>query len=142
MMRKIFLSTVVFVLSTLTAAAWAKTEIPEPLQPWVGWVLKGREAQLCPFFQGGTGTLCRWASPLGLSGVGGPIPPGAARAEPAARHAESTTNETAATSFPTIERGHSIGPDPPNGGVAFHPFCGSVQNTDIPRSRCFAGSRK
>lgn len=65
MTRKIILSVVAVLIAV--SSAWAKTEIPEPLQPWTGWVLKGREAQLCPFFQGGTGTLCRWASPLALS---------------------------------------------------------------------------
>jgi hypothetical protein len=51
-----------------SSAAFAKFEAPEPLKPWVGWVLKGREDQLCPFFNGGQArTLCRWSSPLALS---------------------------------------------------------------------------
>ncbi|HSA59273.1 MAG TPA: hypothetical protein VLJ37_06265 [bacterium] len=45
----------------------AEFQVPEPLKPWTAWVLKGREDQLCPFFNGTAGTLCRWVSPMDLS---------------------------------------------------------------------------
>jgi hypothetical protein len=46
----------------------AKTDVPDPLKPWTGWVLKGHEGELCPFFNGGSArSLCRWSSPLALS---------------------------------------------------------------------------
>lgn len=45
-----------------------KEEVPEPLKPWVDWVLKGHEEELCPYLQGGDeGHHCAWGSPLELS---------------------------------------------------------------------------
>ena len=38
----------------------SKAEVPGPLQPWIEWVLKDHEEELCPF-------LCRWSSPIILS---------------------------------------------------------------------------
>jgi len=41
--------------------------VPEPLAPWVDWVLRGHEAERCPFFQGGgEQRACVWPSRLEL----------------------------------------------------------------------------
>src|SRR5262245_59830496 len=46
----------------------AKVDVPDPLKPWTGWVLKGHESDLCPFFNGSSAsTLGRWTSPVALS---------------------------------------------------------------------------
>ncbi len=49
-------------------AAISPEDIPEPLRPWVSWVLQGHEAERCPFFQGREmERSCVWQSPLELS---------------------------------------------------------------------------
>jgi hypothetical protein len=40
--------------------------IPAPLQPWVPWVLHGKEEALCPVIQGGSAT-CAWPARVDLS---------------------------------------------------------------------------
>jgi hypothetical protein len=41
--------------------------VPEPLAPWVDWVLRGHEAERCPFFQGqAEQRACVWPSRLEL----------------------------------------------------------------------------
>ncbi len=40
--------------------------IPEPLKPWVGWVLHGHEEELCPFLSGSGETHCLWPGRLAL----------------------------------------------------------------------------
>lgn len=45
-----------------------KEQVPEPLQPWVSWVLEGHESELCPFFQGAPDRhVCAWPSQLTLT---------------------------------------------------------------------------
>src|SRR6185369_12335860 len=46
-------------------------EVPAPLKPWVGWVLRGHERERCPAFPGQENTdpddrLCAWAGKLEL----------------------------------------------------------------------------
>lgn len=42
-------------------------EVPQPLQPWIGWALYGLEEGLCPFLSGAAERVCAWPSPLSLS---------------------------------------------------------------------------
>ncbi len=42
-------------------------DVPEALQPWIGWALNDTRADLCPFLNGDSpDTICQWASPLSL----------------------------------------------------------------------------
>ena len=38
--------------------------VPEPLRPWVDWVLRGHEAAACPFLQGRGARYCVWPTRL------------------------------------------------------------------------------
>ncbi|MGH8530193.1 MAG: hypothetical protein ACRETN_10230 [Nevskiales bacterium] len=51
----------------------ARADVPEPLKPWVGWVLHGAEQQLCPpAYQDAGQRLCVWPARLELKlGDGG-----------------------------------------------------------------------
>ena len=54
-----------------SAEPLSREEVPEPLRPWVDWVLRGHEDQACPFLQGeglqGEGTrACVWPGTLAL----------------------------------------------------------------------------
>ncbi|HTF32658.1 MAG TPA: hypothetical protein VK714_03025 [Myxococcota bacterium] len=43
----------------------APRDAPEPLRPWVGWVMRGHESELCPAFVGDTGRhACAWPARL------------------------------------------------------------------------------
>lgn len=44
----------------------AREDVPEPLAPWVGWVLRGHEDQICPFLQGEGTRVCVWPGRLEL----------------------------------------------------------------------------
>jgi hypothetical protein len=70
MRRSILLLTILFIelFSPETHAAIAPEDIPEPLRPWVQWVLQGHETERCPFFQGRESERnCAWQSPLELT---------------------------------------------------------------------------
>lgn len=74
--RSIFILSFLFslFLHNPVQGAIAPEDIPEPLRPWVNWVLQGHEDERCPFFQGReTERKCFWQSPLELSleGKGG-----------------------------------------------------------------------
>jgi hypothetical protein len=43
-----------------------RERIPEPLKPWVGWALHGREEELCPFLSGSGDAQCLWPGQLAL----------------------------------------------------------------------------
>ncbi|MBY0402042.1 hypothetical protein K2X89_17240, partial [Myxococcota bacterium] len=51
----------------------ARADVPEPLQPWVDWVLAGHEDAACPFLQGDGTRACLWPGrlELELDGQGG-----------------------------------------------------------------------
>jgi len=59
------------VIGPLTAPAaagpLAPSEVPEPLKPWVDWVLRGHEAERCPFLNGvRESRTCSWPARLEL----------------------------------------------------------------------------
>src|SRR5437868_5963739 len=44
-----------------------REQVPEPLRPWVDWVLRGHEDEACPFFEGSADRRqCTWPSRLVL----------------------------------------------------------------------------
>ncbi len=50
------------------AAPLAVEDVPEPLKPWVKWVLRGHEEKQCPFlYNSGDQRRCRWPSRLELA---------------------------------------------------------------------------
>ncbi|HEV8701599.1 MAG TPA: hypothetical protein VGV60_10055 [Candidatus Polarisedimenticolia bacterium] len=52
---------------TASAEPLTREKTPEPLRPWIDWVLQGHEQERCPFFQGDAETRqCAWPSRLGL----------------------------------------------------------------------------
>ncbi|MFQ5858483.1 MAG: YkgJ family cysteine cluster protein [Anaerolineae bacterium] len=54
--------------SSAIAKPLAVEDVPEPLKPWVQWVLRGHEHERCPFLQNNEGThRCRWPSRLYLT---------------------------------------------------------------------------
>ena len=58
----------------LAAAPLARADVPEPLRPWVDWVLRGHEAEACPFLAcAGRERECVWPGrlELALDGAGG-----------------------------------------------------------------------
>ena len=52
-------------LNPAAAAPLKPSEVPEPLRPWVGWVLTGHEDQVCPFaWQNPGDRRCHWPTAL------------------------------------------------------------------------------
>ena len=49
------------------AAPLTKEEAPAPLREWVSWVLRGHEAETCPFFDGRGARHCAWPGVLKLT---------------------------------------------------------------------------
>lgn len=45
----------------------AQRDVPEPLRPWIPWVVTGTEAERCPSFLGSEETRCVWPSRLSLT---------------------------------------------------------------------------
>lgn len=56
-----------------TPAPLSRDDVPEPLRPWVDWVLRGHEGETCPFLHGQGERECVWAGrlELALDGSGG-----------------------------------------------------------------------
>src|SRR5258705_7523946 len=53
--------------SAAVAEPLPRDQVPEPLRPWVDWVLRGHENETCPFFENaGDRRQCAWPSRLGL----------------------------------------------------------------------------
>ncbi len=51
--------------STARAEPISRGEVPEPLRPWIDWVLHDHEEARCPFFQGlKDQRQCVWPSRL------------------------------------------------------------------------------
>lgn len=42
-------------------------QVPEPLKPWVGWVLDGKQDYTCPYFFNESARQCAWPGTLNLS---------------------------------------------------------------------------
>jgi hypothetical protein len=51
----------------LAAAPLAREDVPEPLRPWVDWVLRGHEAETCPFLHAQDERACVWPGRLELA---------------------------------------------------------------------------
>ena len=47
-------------------APLARKDVPEPLRPWVDWVLRGHEAETCPFLHASGERQCSWPARLDL----------------------------------------------------------------------------
>ncbi len=52
---------------TAAAEPLAREDVPEPLRPWVDWVLRGHERETCPFFHESGERACVWPGRLALS---------------------------------------------------------------------------
>ena len=62
-----------FASAPLAAEPLAREAVPEPLRPWVDWVLRGHESERCPFLNENGGRFCVWPGQLALdlSAAGG-----------------------------------------------------------------------
>jgi hypothetical protein len=58
---------VALIAAPLAAAPLAREDVPEPLRPWVDWVLRGHEAEACPFLHAQGERHCVWPGRLELS---------------------------------------------------------------------------
>ncbi|MEE9302889.1 MAG: hypothetical protein V3U84_03795 [Thiotrichaceae bacterium] len=56
----------IVVIFNATAAPLAKKDVPEPLKPWVDWVLYEQDQQMCPHAYNGKQRFCAWPSSLKL----------------------------------------------------------------------------
>ena len=61
-----------FAFSLMLAAAagaepLAREDVPEPLRPWIDWVLRGHEAETCPFLVASGQRACVWPGRLSLT---------------------------------------------------------------------------
>lgn len=62
----LLLATLGYATST-PAGPLPREQVPEPLRPWIDWVLRGHEEEQCPFLQGaGDRRRCAWPSRLVL----------------------------------------------------------------------------
>ncbi len=48
------------------AERMGREQVPEPLRPWIDWVLHGRDELRCPFLHGGATRQCTWPARLVL----------------------------------------------------------------------------
>jgi len=56
-----------FLAHTSAAEPLAREDVPEPLRPWVDWVLRGHEAETCPFLTQLGNRECVWPGRLSLA---------------------------------------------------------------------------
>ncbi len=63
----------IFTAPALPAEPLAREDVPEPLRPWVDWVLAGHEEERCPLLSGDGSHACVWPGRLvlALAGEGG-----------------------------------------------------------------------
>src|SRR3989338_1906721 len=72
MMRRPALALLIIITVSLASVAASagpltREKAPEPLRPWIDWVLYGHEKERCPFFQGDADSRqCAWPARLGL----------------------------------------------------------------------------
>ncbi|MEZ5453823.1 MAG: hypothetical protein R3E93_13575 [Thiothrix sp.] len=52
--------------SAANASPLSPEQVPEPLKPWVGWVLDGHEDRNCPYFYNAEQRQCAWPGSLEL----------------------------------------------------------------------------
>jgi hypothetical protein len=55
-----------FVLLAWSPTLFAAVDVPEPLQPWVPWVLHGEKMDCTTLWDGGDQRVCSWPSELAL----------------------------------------------------------------------------
>jgi hypothetical protein len=55
-----------FLLSSAIADPLPPEQVPEPLKPWVGWVLDGHKDQACPYLYNAEEHQCAWPGRLDL----------------------------------------------------------------------------
>jgi hypothetical protein len=53
-------------LSSAVASPLLPEQVPEPLKPWVGWVLDGHKDQACPYLYNAEERQCAWPGKLDL----------------------------------------------------------------------------
>jgi hypothetical protein len=56
----------VLLAAAASAEPLAPTAVPEPLRPWVDWVLRGHEGEACPFLHSRGERFCVWPGRLAL----------------------------------------------------------------------------
>ncbi|PID45831.1 MAG: hypothetical protein CSB47_06915 [Proteobacteria bacterium] len=62
----LLLSLIVISLSTYAAPPLQPDQVPEPLKPWVDWVLQNKNDLTCPYAYNHPSRTCRWPSQLQL----------------------------------------------------------------------------
>ncbi len=68
MKRLLLISVLILPVLAVSARPLAVEQVPEPLKPWVDWVLKGEEQRVCPFaFNNAETRFCAWPSRLQLT---------------------------------------------------------------------------
>lgn len=67
-MRLLRLLALIFFLAPAQAAPLPERDVPDPLKPWIPWVLHGQAAQFCPpAHDNAAQRLCHWPSQLALA---------------------------------------------------------------------------
>ncbi len=66
MSKKLFTALLCFFSFLPFGHAFNEADVPEPLKPWVGWVLQGHEQERCPTVGGEATNVCLWPSTLQL----------------------------------------------------------------------------
>lgn len=68
MRRVTFIILMILTLFAASARAISPEHVPEPLQPWIEWVLEGEEQRQCPFmYNQAEGFQCAWPTTLSLA---------------------------------------------------------------------------
>ena len=64
---RVLLFPILLSFSTLLfSAPLSKYDVPEPLRPWVNWVLQDADVAACPFLYNSNSAVCAWPSVLNL----------------------------------------------------------------------------
>ncbi len=68
MRRLAWLLAGIFLIHSMASAEpLAPDRVPEPLKPWIDWVLSDQEESRCPFTHGASSRVCAWPSELHLT---------------------------------------------------------------------------